>query len=87
MKKIILVGLFSVSLMAGLALAQQSGEKKGGSPMQGMMEEMMGSGKTGEGGMEGMMQMMKMMEQCGAMMENCCTTSEASKTKEGHGHQ
>jgi len=86
MKKIMLAGLLSLSVLVGLALAQQSEEKKENSPMQGMMEKKMGSSKTGAGDMEGMMRMMKMMEQCSAMMEQCCTTSEATQTKEGHGH-
>lgn len=85
MKKIILAGLFSLSLLGGFALAQQSGEKKQESPTHGMMQEMMKGGKTGEGsmgGMEGMMRMMKMMEQCSAMMERCCQTTGSEETKD-----
>lgn len=86
MKKITFVGLLSFLMLSGLALAEQTGQEKKASPMQGMMQEMMqemmkGKG-SGEGGTGGMMGMMKMMEQCGAMMEKCCPATESDKAKE-----
>jgi hypothetical protein len=81
MKKITFVGLLSFLMLSGLALAEQTGQEKKASPMQGMMQEMMKGEKTGEGGMGGMMRMMKMMEQCGAMMESMHT--ESGEAKEG----
>ena len=83
MKKITFVGLLSFLILSGGALAEQAGEQKRGSSMQDMMQEMMKGGKTGEKGMEGMMGMMKMMDQCSAMMEQCCATTESGKAKEG----
>lgn len=79
MKKITFVGLLSFLMLSGLALAEQTGQEKKASPMQGMMQEMMQEEKTGEGGMGGMMRMMKMMEQCGAMMESMHTGSGEAK--------
>jgi hypothetical protein len=66
MKTIALAALVSFLVLSGLALASQSGEQKGPSSM---MEEMMKGRKEGEQ-MAGMMRMMKMMEQCAAMMES-----------------
>ena len=77
MKKIVFAGILSVSFLSVVTLAQQSGEEKKSPSMQGMMKEIMkqqpGSAETSKGtegmmGMTGMM--MKMMEQCGAMMES-----------------
>ena len=82
MKKITFVGLLSFLMLSGLALAEQTGQEKKASPMQGMMQEMMKGEKGGEGGMQGMMQMMKMMNQCAAMMEKCCPATESDKAKE-----
>jgi hypothetical protein len=79
MKKITFVGLLSFLMLSGLALAEQTGQEKKASPMQGMMQEMMKGEKTGEGGMGGMMRMMKMMEQCSAMMESMHTGSGEAK--------
>lgn len=81
MKKVMLAGLVSVLVLSGVAVAQQSGEQKKGSSMQGMMQEMMKGKESGESGMGGMMGMMKMMEQCGAMMESMHT--ESGEAKEG----
>jgi len=81
MKKITFVGLLSFLMLSGLALAEQTGQEKKTSPMQGMMQEMMKGKGSGGSGMGGMMGMMKMMEQCGAMMESMHTGS--GETKEG----
>jgi hypothetical protein len=59
--------------VAGVTLAQQSGNEKKNSSMQDMMQHMMKQKQSGEGGMEGMggmMGMMKMMEQCSYMMKS-----------------
>ena len=53
-------------VVSGMALAAQSDEQKEHSSM---MEEMMKGGKEGEH-KDGMMRMMKMMDQCSAMMES-----------------
>ena len=85
MKKVTLVGLLSLLILSGVTLAQQSGEQRKDSPMQGMMQEMMKGEKSGEGsteGMGGMMRMMKMMEQCSDMMKSAHHQGE--KAKESH---
>ncbi|MBI2209141.1 MAG: hypothetical protein HYU47_00865 [Deltaproteobacteria bacterium] len=85
MKKMALAGLVSLLILSGAALAQQSGEQKKSSSMEGMMEQMMKGEKGGEGGMGGMMGMMgmmKMMEQCGAMMESMRAPSGQTKKEE-----
>ena len=79
MKKITFVGLLSFLILSGGALAEQAGEQKRGSSMQGMMEEMM----KGRDGMGRMMQMMRMMDQCSAMMEEHHPTTNLEETKEG----
>ena len=66
MKMITLTVLVSFLVLSGLALASQSSEQKEHSSM---MEEMMKGGKEGEH-KDGMMRMMKMMDQCSAMMES-----------------
>lgn len=48
--------------------------------MRGMMEEMMKGGKEG-GHMEGMMGMMKMMDQCSAMMESSHDSAKDGKER------
>jgi hypothetical protein len=75
MKTISLGVLASFLVLSGLALAAQSGEEKE-RPSPSMMQEMMMGGKEGEH-MDGMMWMMKMMDQCSAMMES--HGSEAAK--------
>jgi hypothetical protein len=75
--KIIFAGLLLLSILSGVTLAQQSEEQKNNPLNRGMMQDMMkgeqsGQGKEGKGHMAGMMRMMKMMDQCAAMMENCC---------------
>ena len=82
MKKITFVGLLSFLMLSGLALAEQSGEEKKGSSMQGMMQQMMQGEKTGESGMEGMMGMMKMMGQMGKMMDQCAAMMASGQTQE-----
>jgi hypothetical protein len=70
--KNLIIGLLSVLILGGAALAQQTGVEKKDSPMSGMIQGMMGEQKSGESGMQGMggmMGMMKMMEQCNAMMD------------------
>ena len=76
MKTIALAAGLSLLILSGLALASQSGEQKERRPM---MEEMMKGGKEGEH-MGGMMRMMKMMDQCAAMMES--KESAPDRTKE-----
>ena len=66
MKTISLTVLVSLLALSGLALASQSREQKDHSSM---MQEMMKGENQGKY-MEGMMRMMKMMEQCAAMMES-----------------
>lgn len=82
MKKITFVGLLSFLMFSGLALAEQTGQEKKASPMQGMMLEMMQGEKTGESGMEGMMGMMKMMGQMGKMMDQCAAMMASGQTQE-----
>ena len=66
MKTITSIALVSLLVVSGMALAVQSDEQKEHSSM---MEEMMKGGKEGEH-KDGMMRMMKMMDQCSAMMES-----------------
>ena len=67
MKKLILGVLIGFALASTISLAQQATEKRG---MMGGMHRMMGDEKSGEGSsMQNMMgMMMKMMDQCNAMM-------------------
>ena len=80
MKKFALALLVSALVVSGVALAQQSDKQEEGSRMQGMMEEMMKSGK-GNDHMDGMMRMMKMMDQCGAMMESSQNSEETKQNQ------
>ncbi len=83
MKKSLFVVLVSFLMWSGVALGQQSGKQESnqqGSPMQGMMEEMMKGGKEGEH-QDGMMRMMKMMDQCSAMMETSQSSEEPKKSQ------
>ena len=66
MKTITSIALVSLLVVSGMALAAQSDEQREHSSM---MEEMMKGGKEGEH-KDGMMRMMKMMDQCSAMMES-----------------
>ena len=79
MKTITSAVLVSFLVVAGLALASQSGDQM---DHPSMMQEMMKGEKGMEGmsGMGGMMGMMKMMDQCGAMMES--THDQGEKAKE-----
>jgi len=73
MKKIALFALAVFLMVAGVTLAQQSGDEKKGSSMQDMMQQMMKQKQSSEGnkeGMGGMMGMMRMMEQCSDMMKS-----------------
>ena len=74
MKSTTLAVLASFLILSGLAFASQSSEQKDHSSM---MQEMMKGGKQGEH-KDGMMRMMKMMDQCAAMMES----TQESKAKE-----
>ena len=74
MKTISTAVLVSFLVLSGWALASQSGEQKDPSSM---MQEMMKGGKQGEH-KDGMMRMMKMMDQCAAMMESA-NDSEGAK--------
>lgn len=65
MKTISLGVLVSILVLSGLALASQSGEPKEHSST---VQEMMKGGKQRDH-MDGMMRMMKMMDQCAAMMD------------------
>jgi hypothetical protein len=68
MKTVTSIALVSFLVLSGMALAAQSGEQKE-RPSSPMMQEIMKGGKEGEH-MDGMMRMMKMMDQCSAMMES-----------------
>lgn len=76
MKTISLAVLVSFLVLSGLALASQSGEQK---ERPSSMQEMMKGDTDGEH-MGGMMRMMKMMDQCSAMMESAQT--DAGREKE-----
>lgn len=85
MKTIILVGLAVWLVLSEVALPQQAGEEKKGSSMQDLMQGMMKGGQSGEGemkGMDGMMRMMKIIEQCSAMMES--SHDQGDKAKESN---
>lgn len=81
MKKIALVISVVFLLLSGVTLAQQTGEEKKDSSMQGMMkgDQSGGDSMHGMGGMDGMMGMMKMMEQCSAMMKSMQHQGEKPK--------
>ena len=75
MKTIGLAVFVSFLALSGLAAASQSGEEKDSSSM---MQEMMKDRKQGE--KAGMMRMMKMMDQCAAMMDSA--DGENSRTEQ-----
>jgi hypothetical protein len=77
MKTFTLAVLVSLVFLSGLALASQSGEEKHHSAM---MQEMMKAEKQGEH-KDGMMRMMKMMEQCSAMMESSHSSEGAKENQ------
>lgn len=85
MKKAI-VGLMSILILAGIALAGQTEEETKGAPSGGMMEQMMGDRET-MGGMKGMMGMMNMMGQMSKMMEQCGAMMESMHKDAGQGKQ
>jgi hypothetical protein len=84
MKTTAFIIVTAILMLSGATLAQQRSEEKRGSPMQGMMEEMMKEQSKGSmqgmSGMNGMMGMMKMMEQCSKMMES----AHAKSGKDSH---
>ncbi|HWO41522.1 MAG TPA: hypothetical protein VNO43_06930 [Candidatus Eisenbacteria bacterium] len=77
MKRIASIGVVSLLLLSGVALGVQPEEQKGDSPVRGMMDRM----NKGEQGMDGdrMMRMMKMMDQCSAMMDSAQKDAESEK--------
>jgi Spy/CpxP family protein refolding chaperone len=76
MKTISLAVLLSFVVLSGVALASQSGEQK---KRPSRMEEMMKGGKDGEHMGSSMMRIMKMMDQCSAMMESAHADSDKAK--------
>ncbi len=88
MKKFLILGLVSVLMVSGLALADQS-EKQKESSMQGMMQQMMGGEMAGNGmsGMEGMMNMMGMMGRMNEMMDQCTAMMSSDQRLEDQGEQ
>jgi hypothetical protein len=70
MKTTVLAVMMSFLILSGWALAAQTAEQKerSATPSNSMMHEMKG-GKEGQH-MAAMMRMMKMMDQCSAMMES-----------------
>ena len=78
MKTIILGVVVSLLVLSGLALGQsQEAGKKTERPSS--MEEMMKGDKDGEHMGSSMMRIMKMMDQCSAMMESAQTDAGAAK--------
>ncbi len=69
MKTIVIGVLASFLVLSGLAFASQSGEEGEEKDSSSMLQEMMKGEEQGEY-MAGMMHMMKMMDQCAAMMES-----------------
>jgi hypothetical protein len=82
MNKVVFVGLLAFAILAGAALAEQSGEQKQGSSMRGMMQEMMGDKGAGRG-MGDMGNMMRMMGQMTKMMDQCTAMMESMETESG----
>lgn len=80
MKRISLAVVVSVLIVSGLAFAAQSNDQKQDPSVmdQSMMNHMMGETQDGKGSGDHMMGMMKMMEQCNAMMEST-TSSDGNK--------
>jgi hypothetical protein len=77
MRTITSIAVVSFLVLSGLALASQSNEQKEHSSM---MEEMMKGGKEGEH-KDGIMRMMKMMDQCSAMMESAKDSGRAKESQ------
>jgi hypothetical protein len=77
MKKVMLAGLVSLLIVSGVAFGNQAEEQRKGSSMQ----EMMKGEKSGETGTGDMMGMMKMMDQCSAMMESAKESSGAKESQ------
>lgn len=78
MKTIGLAVLVSFLGLAGLSLASQSEEEQA---RPSMMEETMKHGNQGEH-MDGMRRMMKMMDQCAAMMESASESNSQESQKQ-----
>jgi len=87
-KKFVLLGLVSLLVISGVVLAHQSEEPQGSS-MQGMMQQMMGGERAGEGmsGMEGMMNMMGMMGRMNQMMDQCSAMTNPHRAPEDKGQR
>lgn len=80
MKNMISVGLVSLLILSGVALAHQSGEQEtGASSMESMMGDMTKGERRGKSGMGGMMGMMNMMDQMSKMMDQCSSMMESAK--------
>jgi len=88
MKKFVFLGLVSVLMVSGIALADQS-EKQKESSMQRTMQQMMGGENAGEGvsGMESMTNMMGMMGRMNEMMDQCTAMMSSDQTLEDQGEQ
>ena len=88
MKKFVFLGLVSVLMVSGLALADQP-EKQKESSMQDMMQQMMGGERAGKdmSGMGGMMNMMGMMGRMNKMMDQCTAMMISDQTSEDQGKQ
>ncbi len=88
MKKFVFLGLVSVLMFSGFALADQS-EKQKESSKQGMMQQMMGGENAGEGvsGMGGMTNIMGMMGRMNEMMDQCTAMMNSDQTPEDQGDQ
>jgi hypothetical protein len=80
MKKVILAGLVSVLVVSAVAFGNADEQRKDSS-MSGMMQGMMKGENSGETGTGDMMRMMKMMDQCSAMMESAKESSAAKESQ------
>ncbi len=87
MKKLALSIVAIFLALSGVTLAQQSESQKKGSSMMESMPDMMKGKQSGESGMQGMgdrngmMRMMKMMDQCAAMMESAHGSEGATENQ------
>jgi len=82
MKMTVLSVLAAFLTLAGVTLAQQSGDEKKDSSRHDMMQQMMKQKQNGESSMEGMggmMGMMKMMDRCSDMMKSMQHQGDKSK--------
>jgi hypothetical protein len=85
MKRIALLVLTVFLMISGVIMAQQSEDENKGSSMPGMMQPMMKQKQNDESRAEGMgrmMGMMKMMEQCSAMMKSAHGSQGAKESRQ-----